>query len=104
MALANRERKKLLVITAGIPELGPTERDGNKKLGALIAASADHVVILRSMFADEIADGVREAAKAGDKKCSVFRNLTSFLAVASAQFSPDQWVVLVQPELTDLYY
>ena len=104
VALANRERKKLLVITAGIPELGPTERDGNKKLGALIAASADHVVILRSMFADEIADGVREAAKAGDKKCSVFRNLTSFLAVASAQFSPDQWVVLVQPELTDLYY
>ncbi len=104
-ALAKREGKKLLVITAGIPELGPGEKDGNKKLGALIAARADHAAILRSMFADEIAKGVRGATAPGsNKKYTFFKDLNSFLAAAPRRFSPEQWVILVQPELTDLYY
>lgn len=98
VALAKREGKKLLVVTAGIPELGPSEKDGNKKLGAMIAASADHVVVLKSMFADEIVGG------AGAKKSTSLKDLSAFLAGVQAQFPPDQWVILVQPELTDLYY
>jgi UDP-N-acetylmuramoyl-tripeptide--D-alanyl-D-alanine ligase len=105
-ALAKREGKKLLVVTAGVPELGPHEKNGNRKLGAAIAASADHVAILRSMFVGDIARGVRSGAGAGGaaEKYTVFKDLNTFLACAHEKFSPEEWVVLVQPELTDLYY
>lgn len=121
-AVAKREGKKLLVVTAGIPELSPAEKDGNKRLGEAIAARADHAAILNSIFAREIAKGVRGAptisAITGDagangkngagngttKKYSIFKDLASFLAKAPAQFPLEEWVVLVQPELTDLYY
>jgi UDP-N-acetylmuramoyl-tripeptide--D-alanyl-D-alanine ligase len=104
-ALAKREGKKLLALTAGIPELGPGEKDGNEKLGALIAARADHAAILKSMFATEIANGIRSATPSGgDKKYTIFKDLDSFLMKAPMRFSPEQWVILVQPELTDLYY
>lgn len=98
-ALAKREGKKLLVVTAGIPELGCCEQDGNGKLGALIAAKADRAAILQSIFASEIEKGMGD-----DRKYAVFRDLASLLAAAHGQFPPEQWVVLVQPELTDLYY
>jgi UDP-N-acetylmuramoyl-tripeptide--D-alanyl-D-alanine ligase len=111
-ALAKRLGKKLVVVTAGIPELGPDEKDGNKLLGEAIAARADYAAILGSIFARAIAKGVCSAATgtaitAGNgvnKRYSIFKNLTAFLAKAPAQFPPEEWVVLAQPELTDLYY
>jgi UDP-N-acetylmuramoyl-tripeptide--D-alanyl-D-alanine ligase len=103
-ALAKRTGKKMLVVTAGIPELGPDEKNGNEKLGAAIAARADRAVILRSIFAADIAHGVRNATIVGNKKYVFFADLAAFLAKAPAQFPSEQWVVLVQPELTDLYY
>ncbi len=106
-ALAKREGKKLLVVTAGIPELGPREKDGNEKLGELIASRADHAAILKSMFAGDVAKGVRRYDKAvtrNGKSFSMFPDLNAFFAQAPGRFPPGQWVVLVQPELTDLYY
>jgi UDP-N-acetylmuramoyl-tripeptide--D-alanyl-D-alanine ligase len=107
LALTKREGKKLLVITAGIPELGPSEKDGNEKLGELIASRADYAAILKSIFAEEIIKGIRGYEKItarNGKNFTVFENLSAFLAQAPTQFSPDEWVILVQPELTDLYY
>ncbi len=97
--LARREGKKLLVITAGIPESGPENRDDNMRLGSAIAAGADRAVILKSMFADDIAKGI------GDRgKYSTEKSLDSFIMNARAAFPPGEWVILLQPELTDLYY
>jgi UDP-N-acetylmuramyl pentapeptide synthase len=107
VALAKREGKKLLVVTAGIPELGPAEKIGNEKLGELIASRADHAAILKSIFAGEIIKGIRSYEKIiarNGENFSVFDDLSVFSAKAPAQFPSDGWAVLVQPELTDLYY
>lgn len=97
--LARREGKNMLVVTAGIPEFGPDGADDNIKLGEVVAAKADHAVILRSIFADEIAEGIGEKSK-----YSITRDFKSFLGDAHAAFPPERWVILLQPELTDLYY
>jgi UDP-N-acetylmuramoyl-tripeptide--D-alanyl-D-alanine ligase len=107
VVLAKREGKKLLVVTAGIPELGPAEKIGNEKLGELIASRADRAAILKSIFASEIIKGIRAYEKItarNGKNFSVFEDLSTFLADAHEQFPTEQWIVLVQPELTDLYY
>jgi UDP-N-acetylmuramyl pentapeptide synthase len=98
-ALARREGKKLLVVTAGIPEFGPDNEDDNIQLGAAIAKNADHAIILQSMLADDIAKGIDVL-----DAYSVKKNLNTFIQDAHTEFPPDQWVILLQPELTDLYY
>ena len=96
---ANEKRKKLLVVTAGIPEVGPAEEHGNEELGTLLAASADHVIILGSIFTHEIVAGIVD-----QKKCTIVPNLNDFLNDAKKKFPPNEWVLFLQPELTDLYY
>lgn len=97
--LAKMKHKKLLAVTAGIPELGPDNKDDNKNLGELLARTTDHVVILKSMFAGDISRGV-----ADPEKYNFYPDFNNFLADAHAKFSPEQWVLFIQPELTDLYY
>jgi UDP-N-acetylmuramoyl-tripeptide--D-alanyl-D-alanine ligase len=98
-AMARREQKKLLVVTAGIPEFGPDNKDDNARLGSAIAKNADHTVVLKSIFADEIIKGIGR-----DNKYSIAKNFQSFIEGAHAAFPPGDWVLLLQPELTDLYY
>lgn len=93
------KKKKLLVITAGIPELGPKDQDKNEILGRLLASSADHVALLKSMFYGEIARGISDP-----EKYDVFKDLQDFLARSKELFPPTDWLLLLQPELTDLYY
>lgn len=97
--LAHKKGKKLLAITAGIPELGQADKANNERLGALLAKRADHVVILKSMFAWDIVRGVADRGK-----CTIVRNLATFLATAERQFPSTQWAIFLEPELTDLYY
>ena len=97
-AFADAKGKKLLVVAAGIPELGPEDGQGNRKLGALIAAKADSAAVLSSMFAPEILKGLANAPH----RC--YPRLANFIASAHADYPPEEWVVLLQPALTDLYY
>jgi len=96
---ATLKKKKLLVITAGIPELGPKDQDKNKELGKLLASSANHVALLKSMFYKEIASGISDP-----EMYDVFNDLPDFLAQSKELFPPAEWLLLLQPELTDLYY
>lgn len=96
---ADKQSKKLLVITAGIPELGPRNLENNKKLGTILAAKSDHIIILGSKFAAEIAAGVSDK-----NKFTQVSDLTEFITQTKNKFSPDEWFLLMEPELGDLYY
>lgn len=125
--IANREGKKLLVVTAGIPELGPEVLDGNKQLGALLASNASHTVILGSIFARDIAAGFGQAAKGHgvaedigyqdrfqisdvsqplvpSNSYTILPTLTHFQTLANTNWPPHEWLLLLLPELNDLYY
>jgi UDP-N-acetylmuramoyl-tripeptide--D-alanyl-D-alanine ligase len=93
------KKKKLLVVTAGIPELGPKDQDKNEALGKILAEKADHVALLKSIFFQEIAKGISD-----EKKYTAFKNLQEFLEESKELFPPEEWLILLQPELTDLYY
>ena len=95
--LAQAKNKKLLVIAAGIPELGPAETDGNQKLGEAIAETADHTIVLGTMFAHDIEQGLGKAPH------TRYHRLEDFVA-DSTKFPKDEWVLLLEPALPDLYY
>ena len=94
---AGVQEKKLLVITAGIPELGPRMLDGNKKLGELLAKNADHTIVLGSVLSPEILRGLGNAPHTVLPKLSEFDRLKE-------HFYPGEWFLLLLPELNDLYY
>jgi UDP-N-acetylmuramoyl-tripeptide--D-alanyl-D-alanine ligase len=96
--LATKKNKKLLVLTAGIPELSSDNFANNRKLGAILSNEADHVVVLGSMFASDIESG----GKVG--KITRVSDLKHFLSEVATNFSKDEWFLLHQPELNDLYY
>lgn len=96
-ALANERGKKLLVIAAGIPELGPEQPEGNVELGKAIAKAADHTIVLGSMFAKEIERGL------GSAPHTRYARLEDLLA-DSTKFPKEEWVLLLEPTLPDLYY
>lgn len=96
-AFADRVHKKLLVVAAGIPELGPEEQDGNVRLGEALAQAADHVAVLGSMFAPDILRGLKDAPH------TRYARYEDFLA-ARKDFPASEWVLLLEPTLPDLYY
>jgi UDP-N-acetylmuramoyl-tripeptide--D-alanyl-D-alanine ligase len=98
-AYAHDKRKKLLVVTAGIPELSIQNRDKNEKLGHLLAEKAHHTYILSSMFDSEIVVGFGKS-----DHFTVVKDLPEFVSTASKNHPPAEYVLLVLPELTDLYY
>lgn len=95
--LALSKSKKLLVITAGIPELSKKNRGKNEELGKYLAANADTIIILKSMFWKEVARGA-------NSNCSIFPSLKDFLLNNINEYDPKEWFILLQPELHDLYY
>lgn len=95
---AHKAGKKLLVITAGIMELNAENKDKNIRLGELLSREADHTVVLGSMFASEVVQGLANTS------CTVVPSLATFLREAHARFDPREWLLLVQPEMHDLYY
>ena len=95
----NTQGKKLLVVTAGIPELPKDRADNLRKFGLTLSSTADHTYVLGSMFQDEICWGIGD-----DTKYTRARDLSEFVSSATKKYSPDEYVLLVLPELTDLYY
>lgn len=96
---ASSRGKKLLVITAGIPELGKDNLDKNEMLGKELAKYADQTIILNSMFASEIQKGIGEK-----EKYTSVSDLNEAVKNIHKDFGVEEWFVLQQPELTDLYY
>ncbi len=96
---ANSLGKKLLVVTAGIPELSKEHRENQRKLGQLLFSSSDHTYVLGSMFQQEIVWGIKD-----DSKYTLVKDLNEFAQLAPQKHIPAEYVLLVLPELTDLYY
>lgn len=100
---ANRQarirNKKLLVITAGIPELGSEDKEGNRNLGKLLEQNSDKIFILNSIFRDDIYSGIKDRSKV-----KVYKTYQEAIEKLINNFDAKDWFVLVQPELTDLYY
>lgn len=96
---AQQRKRRLLVVTAGIPELSDENKNKNKELGTLLATQADFTIILGSMFAREIASGFDST-----EKYRSVPTLKHFLSVETQNFEKGEWVLLLQPELNDLYY
>lgn len=91
--------KKLIVITAGIPELGPEQKEGNTLLGAYLNDHADSIIVLASIFQSQISKGVSDSAKYVPAK-----NFIAAVEILKQKYPSEQWFLLLQPELTDLYY
>ncbi|MEI6327109.1 MAG: Mur ligase family protein [Candidatus Roizmanbacteria bacterium] len=98
-ALAKDKQKKLLVVTAGIPELSLANHHKNQLLGELLGKVAQFTYVLASIFSDEITKGI------GDEgKYMVVENLADFVSLAQVNHPTNEYILLVLPELNDLYY
>ncbi len=92
--LGHKKRMKTIVITAGIPELGIENKDSNIKYGEYLNTHIDLVILLKSIYASEIKS----------ENSIVALNMTEAWHILKQKFSPKSYILLVQPELTDLYY
>lgn len=96
-SLAKKKKKKLLVVTAGIPELSAENRDRNEKYGLILREKADEVVVLKSMLAGDLLNGLGDKSRVVKSFAELVKNIHSWYPVSD-------YVLLLQPELTDLYY
>ncbi len=96
---AREAGKKLLVITAGIMELNTENADKNVRLGELLATEANHTIVLDSMFADDVTQGIGNSSK-----YTRVKSLAEFIEYGRGHFSTNEWFLLHQPEMHDLYY
>jgi UDP-N-acetylmuramoyl-tripeptide--D-alanyl-D-alanine ligase len=101
--LATEQSKKLLVITAGIPELGIENLQANYDYGADLAASADQLVLLQSILISDITDGLAAHGYTQQSIISASR-MSEAWELIQANFKPNEYLILMQPELNDLYY
>ncbi len=90
---ADEQKKKLLVVTAGIPEVGIDSKSINSQYADALAKTADHVVILNSIYANILK---RDRFDIFNSVPEVFEN--------NERFPAEEYILLMQPELTDLYY
>lgn len=92
------KHKELIVITAGIPELGQENSQGNEQYSALLSQHANVVFVLQSIFHKDL-------EKYMDKnKVHHVKNLQQTVQLLQKRYKPEKCLLLVQPELTDLYY
>jgi UDP-N-acetylmuramoyl-tripeptide--D-alanyl-D-alanine ligase len=96
---AKKVGKKLVVITGGIPELGQEDKDKNIRLGEYLNKKADSIIILNTIFAKEINEGIGTP-----QKSVTVENLTAAVSEMNKDYDINEWFLLLQPELTDLYY
>lgn len=95
LKLAKTKDKKLVVITAGIPELGEENEDANKNLGTYLIRKANKIILLRSILYKEVLNN--------SDKFILADNLNRAWKILE-NFDPKKYLILLQPELNDLYY
>lgn len=93
--LANKKHKKLIVIAAGIPELGEENKDSNRKLGLMLHQKADKIILLKSILHKDVLIN-------SDK--FILANDLSHAWEILKDYDPQKYIILMQPELNDLYY
>jgi UDP-N-acetylmuramoyl-tripeptide--D-alanyl-D-alanine ligase len=98
--LAKASNKKLVVLTAGIPELprGISEQE-NAHYGAFLAEHADAVLVLKSEHFADVARGINSRIPVMSAA-----NLGEAVPMLYAQCPTSEYVLLFQPELTDTSY
>ncbi len=96
--IAKKAGRELIVITAGIPELGIENKDGNMHLGQTLSKFADKVFLLESILADGVDSGI------SNKSIVIKVHSMDEVWDKMTMFSPKKYLILMQPELNDLYY
>lgn len=98
--LATASGKKLVVLTAGIPEL-PQKLSAieNAKYGAFLAEHADAVLVLKSEHYGDVVRGIENRIFTMSAS-----NLDEAVPMLHAQCPISEYVLLFQPELTDASY
>jgi UDP-N-acetylmuramoyl-tripeptide--D-alanyl-D-alanine ligase len=98
---AKTQEKELIVITAGIPELGNENASANKDYGIMLAKSCvKEVVLLKTNVALPIYKELWDAKK----KTKTVSSMIEAWKYISTNYKPSNVFVLMQPELNDLYY
>lgn len=97
--LAAKKNRKIIVIVAGIPELAKDQKDKNRQLGSRLEQVADQTFILQSIYAKEIEKGFKDK-----NKCSYSFNFKSAIEKLSGSYEKKEYLLIVFPELNDLYY
>lgn len=100
---AHKVSKQLIVLTGGIPELGMENADANVVYGSSLAGRADHVVILNTVFAPDVLLGLERGGML-QEKIMVASDLNEAWLLVQQKFNKNEQVILLQPELTDLFY
>jgi UDP-N-acetylmuramyl pentapeptide synthase len=96
LILAKNENKKIAVITAGISELGEENKDGNINYAKELEKSKAEVVLLKSILHKDYVENLDNFILAN--------NLNQAWETVKKEYSPKDYVVLMQPELGDNYY
>ncbi|MEK9155145.1 MAG: Mur ligase family protein [Patescibacteria group bacterium] len=98
--LTKKSGKKLVVLTAGIPELPQDiSAQENAHYGAFLAAHADAVLVLRSEFCPFVVQGIEKRIP-----LHTALNLVEAVPLLHKEFPTNEYVLLFQPELTDASY
>ncbi len=92
--LGDKEKKKTIVVTGGIPELGPDNLDANKKYADYLEKHVDEVVLLNTILSKDMIRSRFHRAQ----------TLSEAWNIISDKYSPKKYILLIQPELNDLYY
>lgn len=95
LVTAKEKGKKLIVITAGIPELGEENREGNKDLGTFLSHNVEKIILLKSVFYEEVLNDSDKFILTDDLQ-KAWKILETY--------DPEKYLVLLLPELNDLYY
>ncbi len=99
--LAKKAKKDLVVIFAGIPELGSENLLANYEIAKQMAPKARHIILLETILTG--------ATKTTLQKLN-FQNIYTAGSMIEAwqiikkKFDPQKHYILMQPELNDLYY
>lgn len=94
---SRKHRKKLIVITGGIPELGFENREANQKYGELLNKSDAQILILKTVLHKQVLKGITREVYLAD-------SMKHAWDIIEEKFDPKKHIVLMQPELGDNYY
>jgi UDP-N-acetylmuramyl pentapeptide synthase len=97
--LAQQKGKDLLVVTGGIPELSEENKENNKNFGSEIIKNTDKVVVFNTIFCREVLRGIKNK-----NEVFVAKDFDSFKQYLLGNFDKNKVLILLFPELTDIYY
>jgi len=97
LKMAKSKKKKLIVITGGIPELGQENKDSNIVYGQILAKSGAEIILMKTILHKDVLKGL-------GKGVLMAYGMTNAWEVIQKEFTPKNYLILMQPELGDNYY